>query len=258
MSRLGVTIVIPNWNHELCLPRSVGSALAALEALRAEGCPGEVLVIDDQSRDGSVTLLRQLEALHFSDGLRVHALARNRGLAGSRNRSLELARFRYIVFLDADNELVPANVPCLWQALRHTGAAAAHGSLVKRLISSSEAVGLISNEPFQDRIYDENYIDALAMLDREQVPEMGAYVSAYNPHEDYELWLHLADNGRRIVFVPVVFGYYYVLPNSMNCDHNVALSIDRKVRRAHDQLGARKHFYSRTRHLRYHPAVGYC
>ena len=80
MARQGVTIAIPNWNHEVFLPRSVGSALAAVKELRRHGLGGEVLVVDDQSRDGSLMLLRQLEALHFAEGLRVLALPENGGV----------------------------------------------------------------------------------------------------------------------------------------------------------------------------------
>jgi succinoglycan biosynthesis protein ExoO len=258
MSRAGVTVAIPNWNHELLLPRAVSSGLAALEALQKEGCPGEVLVIDDHSRDGSVTLLRQLEAIHFSDGLRVLALPRNRGLAASRNQALACSRFRYVVFLDADNELIPENTPCLWQALRQTGAAAAYGNLLRRVIGAAATVDIISNESFQDRIFERNFIDAFAMVDREQVQDLGGYSTAYNTLEDYEHWLHLACNGRRILFVPVVFGYYYVLPNSMISDGTASLQTEARIHRIFDQVKARKHYPMNTRHLRYHPAVGYC
>ena len=43
----GLTVAVPNWNHELLLPRSVGSALRGVAALRAAGVPAEVLVIDE-------------------------------------------------------------------------------------------------------------------------------------------------------------------------------------------------------------------
>src|SRR5580693_4588580 len=103
----GVTIAIPNWNHELLLPRALASALRAVALLREEGMHGEVLVIDDHSRDGSRSLLRKLEALHFADGLRVLALAAHSGLAVCRNQALLNARFPYVLFLNADNELIP-------------------------------------------------------------------------------------------------------------------------------------------------------
>jgi glycosyltransferase involved in cell wall biosynthesis len=217
-----------------------------------------VLVIDDQSHDGSLTLLRQLEAIYFADGLRVLAQARNRGLAAARNEALARARYQYIVFLDADNELVPENTVCLWQALRQTGAAAAYGNLIRRVDGTTTPVDALSNESFNDRIFERNFVDAFAMVDRQQVLDVGGYTAAYNPLEDYELWLRLACNGRQIIHVPVVFGYYYILQNSMINDSAASLQSDAKIHRIYDQLGARKHFALKTRHLRYHPAVGYC
>src|SRR5688572_28364497 len=51
----GMTIAIPNWNHELVLPRSVASALDGVGQLARHDVRAEVLVIDDASRDGSLT-----------------------------------------------------------------------------------------------------------------------------------------------------------------------------------------------------------
>src|SRR5690349_16922567 len=91
MSPSGVTIAIPNWNHEYVLPRAVASGLQAVQVLRGHDVPAEVLVIDDQSRDGSLTLLRQLEALLYDRGLRVLAFRHNGGLSMARNRALHYA-----------------------------------------------------------------------------------------------------------------------------------------------------------------------
>ena len=38
-----------------------------------------MLVLDNHSRDGSLSLLRKLEALHYTDGLRVLAFADHGG-----------------------------------------------------------------------------------------------------------------------------------------------------------------------------------
>ena len=87
VTRAGVTIVIPNWNHEVLLPRAISSALRSMDVLRKQGVAAEVLVIDDCSRDGSVTLLHQLEALYYKDGLRCLAFGTNAGLPSSRNQA---------------------------------------------------------------------------------------------------------------------------------------------------------------------------
>ncbi len=267
----GVTIAIPNWNHELMLPRSIGSALRAVHALREIGVAGEVLVIDDRSRDGSLTLLRQLEALHYADGLRVLALGRNSGLPMARNAALAHATYQYIVFMDADNELVSENLPLFYRAIRDTAAAAAFGNLLRQEDGAGDdptdpdagPVTLVSNESFQPRIFRENYIDAFAIFDRIQVLDADGYLNAIEveAREDWELYLHLAASGRRIIFVPVVFGIYHSMPGSMIQEADAGDDGHRAqkeyIRRVFDQLGIRAALPLATRHLRYHPDVGY-
>ncbi len=254
--RPGVTIAIPNWNHESLLPRSIFSGLRALDVLRDCGLDGELLVIDDSSRDGSLLLLRQLEALYYQRGLRVLAFESNGGLAATRNQGLAAARFRYMIFMDADNEIVPENVPTLVKTLDATGAAAAFGNLLWRVNPWESASGAISNESIQTRLFRGNYIDAFAMLDRIQVLDLGGYDASCRTVEDHELWLHLITNGRKIVFVPVVFGYYYRLPSSMIQKEQPAGVVER-IERIFNQVGMRDHLPLQSLHLRYHPATGY-
>jgi len=254
----GITIAIPNWNHELLLPRAIRSALRALEILRNQGVDGEVLVIDDCSRDGSQVLLRQLEARYYRDGLRVVMLANNAGLTAVRNQALTRSRFRYLLFLDADNEVVPENLPVFLAALRQTRAAGAYGTLLIRTVASVDAIAAFSHESFQDRMFDNNYIDACAVFDRAQLVELGGYVN--NRWEDYEVWLRLAAAGRLIVFVPIVLGYYYIVPASLTIDPNEnhhLHAVAQRIKRVFNQVDARADLPLATRHRRYHPALGY-
>ncbi len=256
MDSPGVTVAIPNWNHELLLARSLSSALAAVRILRSQGIAAETLVIDDCSRDGSLTLLRQLEALYYADGLRVLARTTNGGLAAARNLALEQARHRYIVFMDADNELLPQTMPLFHRALVDTGAAMAYGNLIVCQVTSGNACGILNNEAFQQRMFQGNYIDAFAMVDRLQLLDANSFSAAIPALEDYEMWLHLACNGRRLIFVPLVFGYYYLMPNSMIVQEDNKKS-QARVKRVFDQAGVRAHLPLPSLNLRYHPTTGY-
>jgi glycosyltransferase involved in cell wall biosynthesis len=258
--RPGVSIGIPNWNHEFVLPRSIGSALRAVGILRSNGVDAEVLVVDDGSRDGSHVLLRQLEALYFDAGLRILLLPQTTGHPSVvRNAALQYTSFRHLVFLDADNELVPGNIHHFYRAITETQAAVVFGNLICR---GQDRLRLISNESFQDKLFEENYVDALAMVDRVQVLDADGYSA--NPliraREDWEFYLHLAASGRCIVFVPMVMGIYHELPSSVTREAADAATHARQhayVRRVFDQLGIRERRLLNTRHLRYHPDVGY-
>ncbi len=253
----GVSIIIPNWNHEYFLPRSIHSGLSAVRALRTHGVEGEVVVIDDHSRDGSTTLLRQLEALYHEDGLSICLLDANQGLGHVRNRGLQLARFRYVVLLDADNELIPGNLSLFVRAIKETGAALVFGNLVT---VSGEETGVRGNRPFDLGMYGKNHIDACALADRDKLVQMGGYVtdSRLFGYEDWEMSLHLASNGRKVVYVPEDFGRYYRIPGSMIRDEDVKHGQTlRRVTRIFNQVGIRKSMPIRTTGLAYHPDKGY-
>lgn len=256
----GVTIAIPNWNHELLLPRAILSGLRSVQLLRQQGTPAEVLVVDDGSRDGSATLLRQLEARYHRDGFRLIACADNAGLVATRNEAVRAGRYRYIAFVDADNEVIPENLPSFLDTLRHTGAAAAYGTLLVRAVAATAGHFVVSNESIQDKWFDWNYVDALAVFDRWQLLDVGGYDRAVPTWEDYALWLHLATNGRLLVFVPMVFGYYYYLPRSMiseTADDENTRHLRGRVNRIYNQVGVRNRLPMNTRMRRYHPALGY-
>jgi len=254
----GLTIAIPNWNHELLLPRAVSCGLRAVKMFAEAGVAAEVLVIDDHSRDGSVSLLRQLEARYYGSGLRVRAMATNGGLAAARNQALAHARYRYIAFVDADNELLTENLPTFLQALQKTDAAAAYGNILIRSVTSNTAYTAYNATTFQDSMFENNYLDAMAMFDRAQlIDEMGYKDQRW---EDYEMWLHLATSGRQLLFVPVVLGYYYIVPTSMSLDpseNQHLTALHSRMKRVFDQMKARSLLPLMARNRRYHPELGY-
>jgi glycosyltransferase involved in cell wall biosynthesis len=256
----GITIAIPNWNHEYVLPRAIRSALDAVRLLAQWNIPAEVLVIDDGSRDGSVSLLRQLEAIYWSSGLRVLILPRNNDVVFVRNMALRKAQYRSVIFMDADNELVGANIHTFYRAMNDTGAAMVYGNLLYRDRSGAVSM-IINNESFQDRIIERNYIDTFALYDRVQIFDAGGYAEDFKMpcHEDWELVMHLAAAGRSMVFVPIVFGIYHELDKSRVRDSGEkdVEQMNQHLQRVFDQLGIRDGQPVKTRQLRYHPDLGY-
>ena len=91
-----VTVIIPTYNHATYLPSAVDSALA-------QTLPGvEIIVVDDGSTDDTPTLVRERW------GARVRYVRQdNRGLAAARNAGIAEARGDSLIFLDADDELLP-------------------------------------------------------------------------------------------------------------------------------------------------------
>lgn len=94
-----VSILIPCYNAAPWLAATLDSALA-------QSWPDkEIIVVDDGSTDGSLTMARRFE----SRGVRV-VTQTNAGASAARNHALRLARGDFIQFLDADDLLSPGKI----------------------------------------------------------------------------------------------------------------------------------------------------
>lgn len=91
-----ISVVIPVYKAEAFLQTAVESALDQPET-------GEVLLIEDNSPDGSLTLCRRLAESHDKVRLLRHPNGENRGAGASRNLGIREAQYDYIAFLDADD-----------------------------------------------------------------------------------------------------------------------------------------------------------
>ncbi|MGQ9897974.1 MAG: glycosyltransferase family 2 protein [Acidobacteriota bacterium] len=249
----GITIGITNWNHRLFLPRSVSSARRALHNLAAHGVSGELIIVDDASRDGSIEWLAQAAATITDVTLRVCFGQSQQGPAARRNHILHLARYRYVCWLDADNELQSDNLFLFFRAIRDTQAAVVYGNLLVR--EEGRIRGLCSNVVYRSSIFQNNEVDLCSLCDANQLKQCGGFHTAasINGNEDWELFLHLAGDGRLIVFVPAVFGTYYVRHQSLSYGLKPS---DTSVRRIHDHQRHRS-LEGRLLGRIYHPDVGW-
>jgi glycosyltransferase involved in cell wall biosynthesis len=262
----GLSIVIPNWNHRAYLPRSVRSALQGLKRLEENGFSGEVIVIDDSSRDGSQKRLRSMQMLYAESGLKSVFLPRNLGLPRVRNLGLRMSKYRYACLMDADNELIGDNLHLFLQSIVDTRAALAHGNLLCR--QGEQVIQILSGRVANLRLTARNHIDAFALVDSTTLLELGGFVSDPRLYgfEDWELLLHLLFEERKVIFVPAIMGYYYRNTQSM-LEETIQRGDGDKARssaaeaasllgRMYAQTGSREWDPMRVGHI-YHPAIGF-
>jgi glycosyltransferase involved in cell wall biosynthesis len=98
------SIITPTYNRRDIVRRSIDSSL---EFLRASG-DGEIVVVDDASKDGTVGMLRSHYARELADGLiRLVAREANGGSTVAKSDGARHATGDWLVFLDSDDELLP-------------------------------------------------------------------------------------------------------------------------------------------------------
>ncbi len=105
-----LSIVIPTYNYAGVLPRAVESVLS-------QATPEvELWVVDDGSSDDTPAVFADLSQRYGAafQGVR----QANGGPSAARNHGVRLAQGRYVLLLDADDELVPGVLPLLCAKLR--------------------------------------------------------------------------------------------------------------------------------------------
>ncbi|MFV5215815.1 glycosyltransferase family 2 protein [Azonexus caeni] len=104
-----ITVVIPTYNYAGPVQQAIQSVVSQLDHR------SELIVVDDGSTDETATVLARL---HFPEGLAVHcARQSNAGPAAARNHGMRLARGEFLLFLDADDQLLPGTLSALQDAL---------------------------------------------------------------------------------------------------------------------------------------------
>lgn len=94
-----VSIIIPVYNKEKYIADSINSVLAQTYP------DWELILVDDCSTDRSPEIIRNY--MKTDERVRYTRLEQNSGAAVARNKALEIARGRYVAFIDADDIWLP-------------------------------------------------------------------------------------------------------------------------------------------------------
>ncbi len=206
-----VSVCIPVRNHA----REIIDALDSVAA--ADGPMLEILVLDDCSTDRTLDAVTEWMEAHEHVLARVMSRPVNRGLGAGRNDLLRTARGDYAFMLDADNSIYPAAISRLCEALDADPCAAFAYCMLERY-NSGRSLGLLSDGPWEpERLREGNYVDAMAMLRRVAVLELGGYTEDIRLYgwEDFDLWCRVAEHGRHGAFVPEILCRYRQNHHSM-------------------------------------------
>lgn len=111
----GIAVIVPNRNDSRYLPRCIRSILEQKDP------PDELIVVDDQSTDNSVAVIRSLIA--GQQGARLIENPVNLGTHGALDEGLKIARSEYVLFLASNDFVLPGIFARARSCLaRHPGA----------------------------------------------------------------------------------------------------------------------------------------
>jgi Glycosyl transferase family 2 len=193
----------------------VGEALRSAALAEMPGV--EVIAVDDGSTDGSGEAIRA--ASRELPWLPVTLISRgkNHGLPAARNLALDHARADLVFVLDADNVILRGGLRRLVEALEEYPEAAFAYGLIECFDSAGPCDVLNWMDWDPARLRHGNYIDAMAMIRRAALEEVGRY--PLDPvlfgWEDFAVWLAMASDGMQGVRVPDFVARYRRSAHSM-------------------------------------------
>lgn len=203
-----VSIIIPAYNSAAHLSSAIDSALA-------QTYPNiEVVVVDDGSTDDTAQVLQRFA------GMILCVSQSNAGLSAARNAGILASHGDYLVFLDADDRLLPRMVEQLLPALLdRPGCALAYGGY-HQVDADGEKFGESSLERPSGRLFEMLASDGLfvvgtAMLRRSALARSGLFDPMLPQIEDRDLWIRLAYY-YDFAFVPAHVSEYRSTPDSMS------------------------------------------
>lgn len=183
-----LSVIIPCYNAGSYLEEAVSSVRE-----QQTGFPLtlEIIVIDDGSSDGCV------ERLQGSDLTILHQ--DHQGASAARNYGMKKATGDYLLFLDADDKLLPDAVESLYQALlRHEGTAVALGmaeEFISEEIDAKTAAGLSKKEiPFGA------FLSGCCFGKKENLLQVGFFDTSLNQAGETVDWLaRLRNSGLHVM-----------------------------------------------------------
>lgn len=218
---MDLTLAICVYNAEKYLEETLESVMAQTRG------DFKLLIVDDCSTDGSVETIRRFFGKHTRE-YELVPLEKNGGIGHARHFAERHASTRYMMFLDADDILLPEAIETLWDKVQSDRDLMAVGCYLDYIDGKGKKlggglyIGETEKEAFIKKAEDGKliFMQPTAIYDREAALRVGGYVIEGYPEgkpryqdfcEDLDLWTRMSDlyvEGKAIVVVPRVLCLY--------------------------------------------------
>lgn len=228
-----VSIVVTTFNHAHFLAEALRSALSQTRPA------DEIVVVDDGSSDDPAAVVSEFPGASL-------IRQENRGLSAARNAGLRAVSGAFVVFLDADDRLLPEAIALGLQALaRHPEAALAYGAH-RRIDQDGRPLGGIHYQAVLDEMKsgllrgNRIGMHATVMYRTAALRDAHGFAESLRRCEDYDAYLRLASHGP-IVSYPQAVAEYRMHGDNMSHDHRAmnAAALAVHARHRPDQGAAR-------------------
>lgn len=211
-----ISVIIPCYRDASTLARAIDSVQAQTQNI------DEIIVVNDCSpeTESIETIIQTYPDIVYIKN------STNLGLAGSRNKGVEIAKSEVVTFLDADDELHPQKIELQSKVLQTNCATT---TSVCRVYVGGKSITV----PFYNEVPAYNVVNdvgrmlfgnhltgASMMIHKETFIRIGGYDSKLRSCEDFDLWLRLLDSGVSIRKIRLPLYFYHFNANGLSQNYS--------------------------------------
>ncbi len=186
-----VSVIVPTYNRPQRLKAALGSVLSQTFQ------DFEIIVVND-GEESVELVVRELDR---QCRITVINHDRNRGLAAARNTGIRMARGKYIAYLDDDDRYLPDHLETLVTVLEKGSYKAAYSDAwrVHERCEEGRYVEVGRDVPYSQEfsfphLLVGNYFPVLCVMhERSCLDEVGCFDESLFAHEDWDLWIRMAE-----------------------------------------------------------------
>lgn len=204
-----VSVLMPVYNGEKYIREAIESILSQ------SFLDFELIVVDDGSTDNTEIIINSYK----DKRIRYIANSTNLGLAGARNRAIEVSNGEYLAWLDSDDVSIKDRLKKQVKLLDDQKKIGLCGTWVRTIGLNPERTWKYPNNPDYVRalmLFD-NPVATSSILMRRSCLEIGkpSFDPQFPPAEDYDLWERVSRRSG-ITNIPEVLTLYRVHPNQIS------------------------------------------
>ncbi|MDQ3008883.1 MAG: glycosyltransferase [bacterium] len=205
--RGGVSVIIPVYNEQENIAATIDSVLKNKRRLM------EIIVVNDGSTDGSLKVIRKIQAKHRSI-IKVIKI-KNSGKAAALNVGIQAARFGVIVTMDGDTIFTPDTIEHLVRPFGDKTVAGVAGKVcvtdAKNLLNHFQHLEYVIAQNVDKVAF--NYLNAVGVIPGPVGAWRKSVVLAQNGYshqtlvEDQDLTLAVLSSGSKVLYQPLARAY---------------------------------------------------
>jgi len=181
-----VSVIVPVYNGEKYIREAIDSIL------NQSYKDFEVIVIDDGSKDNTLSIIKEY------DGKIRWKSQKNKGQASAINEGIKMAKGEYVAYLDADDVCMPERLKIQVRYLdEHPNVGLVYSGCY--LINGSGGIQRIMNAHLYDDfvLLQKDYIARSTVMHRKKcLDEVGLFDESITGDDDWDMWIRISEKSR--------------------------------------------------------------